>query len=520
MKTVRHILLLASVVVALASCDHFLDVKPVGKMIPTKVTEFENLLNNPNTVDRLMMDNNRSCSYAVMGDNLRIGEIQYNYQFTATYVNLDLLAAYIFYEPVFDPNVTYYAWQSGIYQPLAIFNNVIDGIEGLGETSEYALGIVAQAKAARAWVLLNTALTYGPMYDPAGANDTPVVPMRLDGSPAVANGPLATTAELLAQVKADLDYACEHCPASVGNPARADRACAFALRAEYDMFTRDWQAMLNDTNEAWNLALANRGSADKLIYDYADFHYVASSPVTPPAGCSPEYYMTLQGPDLDFEQTTNREILLYRGLPWGEDHNKYYPSDDWKANFDTAHDYRWKLFAVTIPGASKTVAGVKHQDTPQVNYYKDDVFQSTQAVTYPLLLLMKAEAEARTGNLAAALASLNLMRHYRYSGSETDLKGGSALSADDLLNEILCERRREQPCVSFQRTLDLKRYAFDQGKPWAKMEIEHRVGDKVFRKAITDHFFQHLPIDNAIIDYNPQWGLQRDTRVYEPYNAK
>ena len=28
-----------------------------------------------------------------------------------------------------------------------------------------------------------------------------------------------------------------------------------------------------------------------------------------------------------------------------------------------------------------------------------------------------------------------------------------------------------------------------------------------------------LPIDNAIIEYNPQWGLQSNTTEFAPYSA-
>lgn len=38
-----------------SSCDDFLDVKPVGQMIPTEVTQFENLLNNTTTLDYFML---------------------------------------------------------------------------------------------------------------------------------------------------------------------------------------------------------------------------------------------------------------------------------------------------------------------------------------------------------------------------------------------------------------------------------------------------------------------------------
>lgn len=519
MKNIRY-MLFATLACVLSSCSDFLDVKPVGKLIPTKVAEFENLLNNSTTVDRFMMDNNRGCFYAVMGDNLQVSENVYNYQYIATWVNMDLLAAYIFYEPVMDPNQTYYAWASGTYTPIGIFNNVVEGVSGIDSESEYAKGVIAQARAGRAWLYMNQTLTYGPMYDPNGSNDTRVIPLRITNDPTMGNGPLATTAELFAQVREDLNYACENCPVSVGNASRADRACAYALRAEYYMYMRDWNNMLKDCDEAWKLATENKGGVDKMIYNLADFYYVAITPVEAPEGCSEEYYMTLKGPDLDFDQTSNREMLLFRDVPYGNIPSRYYPSEDWCSIFDHENDMRWKLFALTIPGFSKTVAGVMHDDGPRLNYVKSDLYTTSQAVTYPILLLMKAEAEARTNDLGGALADLNLLRKYRYGGENVDLPDGTSLTQDQLLEEILKERRREQPLVSFQRTLDLKRYAFDNGKPWSKQEIVHKVGDKVFTKSITDAYFQSLPIDNAILKYNPQWEIEVNTRPYEPFNAK
>lgn len=36
--------------IAFTSCSDFLDVKPIGKLIPTEIEEFENLLNNESTI--------------------------------------------------------------------------------------------------------------------------------------------------------------------------------------------------------------------------------------------------------------------------------------------------------------------------------------------------------------------------------------------------------------------------------------------------------------------------------------
>ena len=94
------------------------------------------------------------------------------------------------------------------------------------------------------------------------------------------------------------------------------------------------------------------------------------------------------------------------------------------------------------------------------------------------------------------------------------------MSQDQLLNEILTERRREQPLVSFQRTVDLKRYVYDSGKPWSKSVITHTCGDKTYSKPITDPIFQSIPFDDAVLGYNPQWGIPLSDIPFDPVSAK
>lgn len=499
-----------------SSCGDFLDVKPVGQMIPTEVSQFENILNNTITLDYQFIDNNYGCFYAFLGDNVKISENQMKFNYNATFPNQEIIAAYKYYSPVLDPHSTPMWWTYG-YKAIGLFNNIVDGVNELDASSSYAKGVIAQAKAGRAWIYMNFALMYGPMYNPAGTNDAPTVPFRTSGDPTVGNGPLATTSQIFAGIKEDMDYACENCPQSVANPSRANKATAYALRAEYYMYMRDWNNMLADCNKAWELALQNvGGDVDKLIYNYSDFSYDESKPAEPEEGCDKEYWMDLLGPDNDFDQTVNRENMLYRKAAYGEVKSRFYPSEDWKAIFDKENDLRWKLFALKAPGYSGVKNGESFNDGPQIVSTRADNMSTTQAYTHPLLLLMKAEAEARTGADGAALADLNTLRKYRYSGEDVELKN---LTGDALLEEILLERRREQPLVSIQRVLDLKRYALDSGKPWAKQTIEHKCGNKTYTKSITDAYYQSLPIDNAILQYNPQWGISINDAIFEPYNA-
>ena len=89
------------------------------------------------------------------------------------------------------------------------------------------------------------------------------------------------------------------------------------------------------------------------------------------------------------------------------------------------------------------------------------------------------------------------------------------MTEEQLLEEILKERRRELPIATFQRVLDLKRLALDNGKPWCKTTIEHKIGTQTYSAPINSEYYI-LPIPNNIIKYNPQWGLFLDTRPYNP----
>ena len=57
------------------------------------------------------------------------------------------------------------------------------------------------------------------------------------------------------------------------------------------------------------------------------------------------------------------------------------------------------------------------------------------------------------------------------------------------------------------------------GKTWRKDIIVHKIGEKTYSKSINDAYYQSLPIDNAVLQYNPQWGIAENNAPFEPYNA-
>ena len=506
-----------------ASCNDFLDVKPVGKLIPTEVTQFENLLNNTNTIDYHMMDNNRGCGFAFFGDNITISENQAMYNYTSTFVNLDRYAAYIFYEPYENPLDMSYTWEWGVYRAAGLFNNCIEGIEDLGMAEDdYARQVIAQAKAGRAWSYLIGTLAYGPSYDPNGANDTKTIVYRTSASPSDPNPQLSTTGEMFSYIKEDLDYAVTYAPDFVANPVRANKSAAYALRAMYNMYVRDWQAMYEDADDAWRLALETRGGVDKLLYDFNGFYYEPDESASPAPGEDVELYLQLKSEDgdTDFDKTYSRENLFFRKAPTLSD--AVYPSDEYLALFDVDNDLRYRFFMLHRNGYSTTVGETTYNDGVRLYNRRNDKTLDNEGITYPELLLMRAEAQARLGgsHLAGALADLNLLRKYRYDNTtSTDLPGGASLTQDELIEEILKERRREQPLASYQRIYDLKRFVYDTGKPWCKTTITHTIGTKEYKTNVDKNSFQ-MQIKNSYIKYNPQWGLTEWEGTWDPKSAE
>lgn len=504
-----------------SSCQDFLDVKPVGKLIPTQVEEYENILNSTYTVDGYYKDSNRGSFLAYLGDNLQLSENIAELFYTATNPAIYRYTAYVFKTPYENPEKSSTFWQGGIYKAVELFNCVIDGVKEVrtSETAVLADELMAQAKAGRAWAYLTATLVYGPMYIPGHANDTKTIPYRTTSSATEPNPSLSTTAEAFAAVKKDLEDALLHAPKQVANPSRANLAAVQALMAYYYMFVSDFPNMLKYADMAWSSSLANKGSVDNMIYDYNDFYYEPNPNAKPAPGVDVETALELRVKNDDLlNQTNNRENLFYRVAAYIQHQQWGYPSDEFLDLFDRTHDLRFQLFALNALGYSKKVGQVTYDDGVVRQYFKDrKISNGNQGITHPELLLMRAEAYARTKQLELALKDLNLLRSYRYDRSlgNTDLPNGSSYTQDQLLEEILKERRRELPLATFQRFLDLKRLSLDTGKPWCKTAIEHKVGDQTYSAPVNSEFYI-LPIPNNIIKYNPQWGITLDERPYNP----
>ncbi|MEI3798797.1 MULTISPECIES: RagB/SusD family nutrient uptake outer membrane protein [unclassified Chitinophaga] len=501
----RILILVIIMAGSISSCTKFLDVKPKGKLIPSEVADFDHLLDNSNIAQWVFIDNNTGCNLGYLTDNLSLSDGIGNINYKANnHPNIDRYWAYVFRQPYKNPSTSDYFWDWGTYRSMAYFNNVIDGVRAIPnlstENQQYAKTVVAQALVNRAWSYFITTLVYGPVYKPGSPNDTKTIPYVTSADMGAPLPDLSTQEQAFAQVQNDVLTALPDMPEVTNWPSRPNKTAAHALLAYYHLFTQKYDSVVYYANLAWTAA--SKGGTDKLIYDYNSFSW------TDPTNL---INSTIKGPDNFLSAANSRENLLYRNLDAGAGRSSSsYPSDEVIALYDQANDLRFKYFFLTAPGYKTTYNNVVYDDGNRIQYYRGSKTNMTAGFSYPELLLMRAEGYARTNQLAVAIDDLNTLRRYRYKTGTPTLPVGTK---DEVIQQVLDERRRELPLGSFKRFLDLKRLCLETGKPWCKPKIQHKIGTETHEGTVDSKDFI-LTISNVILKFNPQWNIPLDGRPF------
>jgi|GEM_PF-4671710 len=492
------------------SCEDFLDIKPMGKLVPDEIEEFENLLNGKKTYQSVFMYGNGNCPMMAFSDNVCMAEVGARGYFNSTSVFLDWFGAYALYYPVLKPDQADVMYDQ-IYHSVAIFNNVIEGIKGIGKDKDpYGMNVIAQARGARAWALLHLGISYGPMYNPSGDNSELSIAYRESEVPLVENPQRSTVEELFKKAEDDLLYAVNYAPDVVNRPVKLSKSTAKALLAELYMYKGDFENMYKYASEAWEELVESRGGVENLIYDYNQWEFNYVSGVTPNPGEDVEVKLTISSPDNLHRAVYNREYLFYRQCAWRS--YSFQMTPEYLALFKEG-DRRDHLFLLKAQGVKGTYNNVPYDEGIVVADYRSRKAAVNQGMTSPILLLMVAEAAARTNRTSEAMEALRTVRKYRY---EPEYAAIEDLSGDALIQEVLNERRREQPISTPERYWDLRRLYFDSGKSWTKQQITRTILGQTVSREINSPEFQ-LNIANVYIEFNSHWGLTPFTGTWEPY---
>lgn len=422
MKIVKIILPLLAAAISLSGCDSFLDVQPVGKVIPTTVAEFRSLITE---------------AYVTVPDDRGLASFRSDEVLMDATMSPNDLGSYLdiwrWNDDAPDPNTATFRWRQ-FYHVLFIANYVIESESKMTEgTTADIRQLVGEAYMLRAYMHFVLANLHAPAYTACDPATTKAVPLKLDSD--VENVlPRNTLGEVYASIVSDIDSAEDYLNVDswdAGLNYRFTTLSADALRARVLLYMGNWK----DAREAADRVLAVKSDLSDLnselpnqynsIENIVALEQIFSSQYARTIKVNRDFYRKYTSSDLRrrkyFEQITTSNIILSKG-----------GSNTYSCSFRTGEMY-----------------------------------------------LNAAEAAWHLNDFDGARKYLAEIQKMRYTnGGASQIQASEALTDDALLAEILEERARE---LAFEghRWFDLRRngmpklersfrneiYTLEQGDP-------------------------------------------------------
>lgn len=400
MKLNNIVPLLVGVALTLASCDNFLDIQPVGKVIPTTAPEFRSLMTQGyNTVP-----NDRGLA------TFRSDEVLLD----AT-MSVNDLGSYLdiwrWNDDTPDENTASFQWRQW-YHALFIANYTIESERLIkGGTSDEINQMVGEAYMLRAYVHFNLANLHAPAYTTCDPTTTKAVPLKLDSDVETVL-PRSTVEEVYTSIINDMDSAQHYLNVDTWDPGynyRFNTLSVDALRSRVFLYMGRW---------AESLAASQRVLAKK-----SDLATVSSQ--------LPNHYNSVEN-IVALEQVMSAQYA--RTVKVDRAFYRLYTSSDLRR--------RAYFNQVTSSNILLTKGG---SNTYSCSLRTGEMY------------LNAAEAAWHTGAYDDAAEYLLTLQRTRFNdGGSAKEAAVAAMSNDELLDEILTERARE---LAFEghRWFDLRR---------------------------------------------------------------
>lgn len=422
MKIVKIILPLLAAAFTLTGCDSFLDVQPVGKVIPTTVAEFRSLITE---------------AYVTVPDDRGLASFRSDEVLMDATMSPNDLGSYLdiwrWNDDAPDPNTATFRWRQ-FYHVLFIANYVIESESKMTEgTTADIRQLVGEAYMLRAYMHFILANLHAPAYTACDPATTKAVPLKLDSD--VENVlPRNTLGEVYSSIVGDIDSAEDYLNVDswdAGLNYRFTTLSADALRARVLLYMGDWKGA--------------REAADRVMAVKSDLSDINSE--------LPNQYNSIES-IVALEQVFSSQYA--RTIKVNRDFYRKYTSSDLR---------RRKYFEQIT--TSNIILSKGGSNTYSCSFRTGEMY------------LNAAEAAWHLNDFDGARKYLAEIQKMRYTnGGESQIKATEALSGDALLNEILEERARE---LAFEghRWFDLRRngmpklersfrnetYTLEQGDP-------------------------------------------------------
>lgn len=227
--------LIAAIIMTLSSCDSFLDIQPVGKVIPTTADEFRSLITE---------------AYKTVPDDRGLASFRSDEVTLDATMSPNDLSSYLdiwrWNDGSADENTASFKWRQ-FYHVLFIANYVIESERMIeGGTSDEIRQMVGEAYMLRAYMHFILANLHAPAYTKCDPASTKAVPLKLDSD---VEGILTrdTLADVYKSIVDDLDSAAEYLNVDsweAGYNYRFNTLSVDALRSRVMLYMGRWNESL------------------------------------------------------------------------------------------------------------------------------------------------------------------------------------------------------------------------------------------------------------------------------------
>lgn len=472
----------------LTGCDDFLDLKPKGKEIPTKIEHFNGLMNNTMFANLSIITQYANGSTSPGSEPLYImfmtDELTAD---AASFATLERIAmkAYRYEADIFNVEDRSAEWNAA-YQQIYSYNVIVNGVMDAEDgTTDEKTKIQAEARVGRAYLHFLLAQFFSKPYNEVTADTDLCVPIVTKATSAEKNFIRASVREVYDFVVGELEDACPLLEARTMHRQRIYRAAGYYMLGKVYWMMGKYDKALAALNNAQE---ATRNSTVTLeLFDYntklAEWGY---NPFMAALwGLTGSYPTNFD--DSNTEVICNKQMNIMR-IMFALYPPAVYVKPEYMDLYQTS-DLRRAFFC------NMSYAG---QMLPYYRRIQRMVY--TLAGDMPDLYLMLAECKARTNDLDGARADLLTLRRNRLP--EADAAIPADVDSRDKLIRFTVEERLREYMMTGIRWFDLRRLWNDPLFQDDKRNYTHTDGTETF--TLTEPRLT-LRIPPQVMGFSSEW---------------